>query len=108
MQRIRSVKDKKRDLSKALRIVLVFATIFFILLPYIYIVSEKDHECHEESCLICENIAHCYDLINSTGKTIVFVYAVVLALCFGDHVYCRIMKRSEVLFISRPRIRMNN
>ncbi len=104
----RKKKDIRSTCGKTGRFILIFVSIFFLLLPFIYIICEKDHQCAEENCLICENIEHCCDMIDGMGKTIVFLTAVVLIFRVFDHVFQNQMIRPAVLHISRPRIRMNN
>ncbi len=100
-------KDRKAVYQNVIRLSLLLS-IFLLLLPYIYLASETDHECQEEKCLICENISHCCDLISDMAKTTVIFLTGAMLFRVLKYDCQKSINRSVSVCISRVRIRMNN
>ncbi len=54
----------------------------FVVFASLYIAHETVHECHGESCPVCECIAHCRSALEQAGAAFVYIVAVSFAPVF--------------------------
>lgn len=79
----------------------------FVAFASLYIAHETVHECHGESCPVCECMAHCRSALEQAGAVFVYIVAVSFA-----PVFCiKELRSGSGLLIHTPvdrKVRMND